>query len=96
MYCILAVWLIISPNASVTKSRNMNDDRCVSHRRPGAQTREPALATIGVSRNRSGPYFSYNPKVVPKVAAALSMPSPTTEKSSSSRSISSAYVGSSR
>ena len=59
MYCILAIWLTISPTASMTKSANMKSTtgRVPGHGGAAGQPDEPR-SQIGVSQSRSGPYSS--------------------------------------
>ncbi len=59
MYWIFAVWLINSPMASSTKSKNMKSTtgRVPVIAAPVHMPTKPR-STIGVSRNRSGPYSS--------------------------------------
>ena len=56
MYCILAIWLTISPTASRTKSANM---KSITGRVPVIAAPQPRptkpRSQIGVSHSRSGP-----------------------------------------
>ena len=59
MYWILAIWLMISPTASSTKSANMKSiDRArAGHGGSAARPTNPR-SQIGVSQSRTGPYSS--------------------------------------
>ena len=58
MYCILAIWLMISPNASMMKSTNMKSmtGRVPVIAAPPPRPTNPRSA-IGVSQRRSAPYL---------------------------------------
>ena len=59
MYCILAIWLMISPTESRTKSANM---KSMTGRVPVMAAPQPRptkpRSQIGVSQSRTGPYRS--------------------------------------
>ena len=77
MYCILAIWLRISPTASRTKSANMKSTtgRVPVMAAPHARPTKPR-SQIGVSHSRSGPYRSNSPAVVLKLPPRLPIPRP--------------------
>ncbi len=80
MYCILAIWLRISPTASRTKSANMKSitGRVPVIAAPQARPTNPR-SQIGVSQSRTGPYRSNSPVVVAKLPPRLPIPSPITK-----------------
>lgn len=80
MYCIFAIWLMSSPNASLMKSMNMKSMTGLVPVIAAPQPRPTnPRSQIGVSHNRSAPYFANSPVVVPKFPPRMPIPSPITK-----------------